>query len=97
MNLATHISNLVCTFLIHGAVPNFILLCTLIPLVKDGLGDITSSKNYRAIAGGCLLLKILDIVILLLEGDKFKCSNLQFAYQSMSKYYGLHLDSNCCD
>ena len=97
MNLATHISNLVRTFLIHSAVPSFILLYTLIPLVKDGLGDITSSKNYRAIAGGCLLLKILDIVILLLEGDKFKCSNLQFAYQSMSKYYGLHLDSDCCD
>ena len=50
VNLSTHISKLVRTFLIHGAVSNFILLCTLIPLVKDGLGDITSSKNYRAIA-----------------------------------------------
>ena len=56
-NLTTHIVNLVRTFLVHGSVPNFILLCTLIPLVKDGLGDITSSKNYRAIAGGCLLFK----------------------------------------
>ena len=52
------------------------------PIVKDGLGDITSSENYRAIAGGCLLLKILDLVILLLEGDKLQFSELQFAYQS---------------
>ena len=81
-NLREHISNLVRMFLIHGSVPNFILLCTLLPIVKDGLGDITNSDNYRAIAGGCLLLKILDLVILLLEGDKLEFSELQFAYQS---------------
>ena len=83
-NLKTHIKNLVRIFIIHGSVPNFILACILTPLVKDGLGDITNSDNYRAIAGGCLLLKILDIVILLLEGDKLKFAELQFAYQSKS-------------
>ena len=40
------------------------------PLVNDNLGDITASSNYRAIAGGSLLLKLLDIVALQLEGDK---------------------------
>ena len=82
MNLTTHITNLIKLFILHGSVPNFLLLCTLLPLVKDGLGDLTSSENYRAIAGGSLLLKILDITILLLEGDKLKFSELQFAYQS---------------
>ena len=80
--LVSHITTLVKMYLSHGNVPNFVLLCTLLPLVKDKLGDITSSDNYRAIAGGCLLLKLLDIVILLLEGDKLSFSELQFAYQA---------------
>ena len=33
--LVTHITNLVKMFLVHGSVPYFILLCTLLPLVKD--------------------------------------------------------------
>ena len=78
----THIKNLFQIYLVHGIVPQFLLLCTLAPLIKDNLGDITCSNNYRAIAGGSLLLKLLDIVILILEGDKLTCSELQFAYQS---------------
>ena len=66
----------------HGSVPKLLLMCSLFPLVKNKLGDITSSDNYRAIAGGSLLLKIIDIVILLLEGHKLGFSELQFAYQA---------------
>ena len=54
--LVSHITRLVRMFLSHGRVPYFILVCTLLPLVKANLGDLTSSENYRAIAGGCLLL-----------------------------------------
>ena len=50
--------------------------------MKDNLGDITSSDNYRAIAGGCLLLKLIDLVILMLEGDKLNFDTMQFAYQA---------------
>ena len=82
--LVYHLTSLVKLYLSHGCVPSFTLLCTLIPLVKDNLGDITSSDNYRAIAGGCLLLKLLDIVILLLEGEKLGCDPLQFGYQAKS-------------
>ena len=64
--------------------PYFVLLCTLMPLFKDNLGDITASSNYRAIAGGSLLLKLLDIVILQLEGHKLSFDQLQFAYQEKS-------------
>ena len=80
--LATHLASLVKLFLSHGAIPSSILVCTLLPLVKDNLGDITSSDNYRAIAGGCLLLKLVDLVILLLEGDRLSCDSLQFGYQA---------------
>ena len=58
-----------------------ILLCTLLPLVKDNLGDLTQSDNYRAIAAGCQILKLLDIVILILEGEKLGCDQLQFGFQ----------------
>ena len=66
-------------YLAHGSVPFIILLCTLLPLVKDNLGDSTSSDNYRAIAGGCLLLKLIDLVVLMLEGDKLSFDEMQFA------------------
>ena len=69
-------------FIVHGFIPNFTLLCSLLPLVKDNLDDVTSSDNYRAIAGGCLLLKLLDIVIILLESEKLTYDEIQFAYQT---------------
>ena len=80
--LTYHLTNLIRMFLSHGKVPSFVLMCTLLPLVKDKLGDVTSSSNYRAIAGGCLLLKLIDLVILRLEGDKLSFNVMQFAYQS---------------
>ena len=82
--LVTHLTQLLRSFLIHGSVPHFILVCTLLPLVKDNLGDITLSENYRAIASGSLLLKLLDIVLLLLEGDRLHCDDLQFGFQEKS-------------
>ena len=54
------------------------------PLVKDNMADITTSDNYMAIGGGSLLLKMLDVVMLLLEGDKLGFDQLQFAYQAKS-------------
>ena len=68
--LITHLTNMIKSYIIHGQVPYFILICTLLPLVKDNLADITSSDNYRAIASGSLILKLLDIVILLVDDDQ---------------------------
>ena len=82
VELIGHITNLFKAYLMHGAVPEVLLMCSLYPLVKNKLGDTTSSDNYRAIAGGSLLLKLLDLVILILERDKLGFSELQFAYQA---------------
>ena len=79
--IVTHLTNMIRMFVTHGEVPSIILVCTLLPLVKDNLGDLTQSDNYRAIAAGCQLLKLLDIVILILEGEKLGCSQLQFGFQ----------------
>ena len=81
-SLILHLANLLKTYVLHGTVPYFVLVCTLLPLVKDNLADITTSENYRAIASGSLLLKLLDIVILLLEGEKLNCDQLQFGFQA---------------
>ena len=52
--------------------------------MKDNLGDITLSDNYRAIAAGSQILKLLDIVILILEGEKLGCDEMQFGFQQKS-------------
>ena len=66
----------------HGCVPFFLLVCTLVPIVKDNLGDLAASSNYRAIAISALVLKLLDLVILHLEGHKIQSDQLQFGYQA---------------
>ena len=80
--LIPHLVNMFRTFCVHGCVPVFLLVCTLVPIVKDNLGDLASSDNYRAIAISALLLKLFDWVVLILEGDKLQCDQLQFGYQA---------------
>ena len=50
-------------FLVHGHVPNELLLATMVPLIKNKLGDTESSDNYRSIAIGSVVLKILDWIV----------------------------------
>ena len=61
--LHTHLANLFRMFLVHGKVAHILLLCSLIPIVKDNLGDITSSDNYRAIAKSSLILRLFDWIV----------------------------------
>ena len=67
--------------LIHGHVTPFLLIATVLPIIKDKLGSISSSKNYRSIALSSVILKIIDWVILLLFGTSLCLDDLQFAYQ----------------
>ena len=80
--LFEHLANIFKIFLIHGHVSLFILLSTLVPLIKDKLGDHCASKNYRSIAISSLLLKIFDWVIILLFGEALMLDDLQFGYQA---------------
>ena len=83
-SLIPHLTNLIRLFISHGKTPFFILVCSLVPIVKDNLGDQAASDNYRAIAIGSLLLKLLDWVVLLLEGDKLNVDELQYGYQALT-------------
>ena len=69
------------SFLIHGHVTVFLLLATLVPIIKDKLGSIDKSTNYRSIAISSLILKLIDWVIILLFGDVLALDDLQYAYQ----------------
>ena len=79
--LAQLLSIIIQSYLVHGHVTRFLLLATLVPIIKDKLGSINSSKNYRSIAISSLILKLLDWIIILLFGSTFGLHDLQFAYQ----------------
>ena len=70
------------SYIIHAHVSNFLLISTMVPLLKDKLGDITSSNNYRSIAISSLVLKIFDLVILSTFSEYLQLDDLQFSYQS---------------
>ena len=75
-SLIEHVTHLFKCLLRTGKIPDFLLVCTLVPIVKDNLGDIATSDNYRAIAIGSLLLKWFDWLILILESDKLTSDEL---------------------
>ena len=50
--------------------------------MKDKLGDIESSDNYRSIALSSVILKIYDWIVLTLFGDSLDLDELQFSYQN---------------
>ena len=80
--LYDHLAAIIKSFLIHGHVSTFLLIATLVPIIKDKLGSQTSSKNYRSIAISSLVLKIFDWVTLALFGATLGLDDLQYAYQS---------------
>ena len=72
---------LLCAFLTHGYISHDLLVCALSPIVKDPIGDISSSKNYRGIAISSLILKVFDNCLLLLFGQLLSNDVLQFGFQ----------------
>ena len=82
MSLYELLSTVLKSCAIHSHVSQVLLLSTLVPLVKDKLGNINSSKNYRSVAISSILLKLIDWVIILLEGSSLGLNELQFAYQA---------------
>ena len=69
------------SFLIHNHIPQFMLLSTLIPIIKDKLGSINISKNYRSVCITSLVLKQFDWITINLFGEVLGFHDLQFAYQ----------------
>ena len=76
------LSTVIQSFLIHGHITNILMLATLDPIIKDKLGSINVSKNYRSIAISSIVLKLIDWVFIILYGVKFGLNDFQFAYQA---------------
>ena len=69
-------------FAIHGHVTEHLLIATLVPLVKDKLGDLCSSKNSRSIAVSSLILKLLDWVMILNYGHLLQSSDFNLVFNN---------------
>ena len=76
-----HLATMIKLFLVHGHVSNNLLVATIVPLLKDKLGKIDSSDNYRSIALSSVILKIFDWVVITLFGERLGLDELQFSYQ----------------
>ena len=70
------------SYLVHAHVSDFLMISTMIPLIKDKMGDETSSDNYRSIAISSLIMKLYDQVIIKLFSEHLFFDDLQFGYQS---------------
>ena len=68
-------------YIVHAHVSNFLLISTMVPLIKDKMGDLTNSNNYRSIAISSLVMKIFDLVILSTFSEYLQLDDLQFSYQ----------------
>jgi hypothetical protein len=79
--LAEHIAMMIRSFLIHGHIPQFLLLSTLVPIIKDKLKSVNLSKNYRSVCITSLILKQMDWITINLFGSSIGFNSLQFAYQ----------------
>ena len=60
----------------NGHVTQILLLATLVPIIKDKLGSINVSKNYRSIAISSILLKLIDWIFIILFGCNFGLNDL---------------------
>ena len=81
VRLAENTARMIKSFLVHGHIPQFMLVSTLVPILKDKLASINISKNYRRVWIKSLILKQLDWGTVNLYGDSMQFYDLQFAFQ----------------
>ena len=82
--IAEPLANIFKAYLVHGHVSKNFLMCSLRPILKDNRKSASQSNNYRLIAISSLLLKLIDLLILELLGDKLVVSSLQFGFEKDS-------------
>ena len=76
-----HLATLLRSYLTHGYISSILAISTIIPLIKDKLGNDSDSNNYRSIALSSVILKLFDWVLLLTYQKNFQLDKLQFSYQ----------------
>ena len=68
-------------FLSHGYLPPKLIETTIVPIIKNKCGNISSSSNYRPIALATIISKLLES-ILLLKCEEYLCTSAnQFGFK----------------
>ena len=80
--LCTHIALLLSGVLVHGFVPEDMLISIVTPIPKGKNTNVTDSANYRGIALSSVLGKILDLIVLSRYEDLLATSDLQFGFKA---------------
>ena len=79
--LYVSLSMLFTAMLVHGVIPSDISVSTLIPIPKNKKKSLNDSDNYRAIAVGSIIGKLLDKIILYTYSDSFITMDHQFGFK----------------
>ena len=80
-NLVVHLSLLFTCMLRHGFSPHQFNIAKLTPIPKSGKKSVHDSNNYRAIAMGNVIGKLLDNVIMHAYNSTFQTSHMQFGFK----------------
>ena len=68
-------------FLSHVHLPQKLIQITIVPIIKNKCGSISSSNNYRPIALATIISKLLES-ILLMKCEEYLCTSAnQFGYK----------------
>ena len=78
--LSGFLSKLFNSFLRHSFIPACVTLGEITPVIKNKLGNIHESKNYRPIMTSCNVFKIFEYVLLNRLQFSLKISNRQFGF-----------------
>lgn len=82
--LSDHLCKFFTACLVHGYIPEMLLLCSIVMLVKNSRKALDDSNNYRGIAISSLLLKIFDWIVLTLFPNELSLDENQFGFQAQS-------------
>jgi len=87
-SLSVHIAMLISSLFSHGIVVNNMKVSTIKPIPKN-ISNVCDSSNYRSIAVGSVLGKIVDCILLKRLSDYLITSKLQFGFKP-------HHSTNMC-
>ena len=87
-SLHVHLSLLLSAMFTHGFIIDELTVSTIVPIPKPKL-NVCVSSNYRSLALGLIIGKLIDLVLLQKLADKFLTCDLQFGFKKG------HLTSMC--
>ena len=66
----------------HGYIPQSLIETTIVPIIKNKAGDLSSSNNYRPTALANVISKVFESLILLRCEQFLTTTDNQFGFKS---------------